>query len=41
MLLGDFTVENPLGLPILPYLRRQIFSRIGDDSGKTSSWVLR
>ena len=41
MSLGDFKMENPLGLPILPHLRRQISSRIGDYSGKTSSLYLR
>jgi hypothetical protein len=41
MSLSDFKMENPLGLPILPHLRRQISSRIGDYSGKTSSLVLR
>jgi len=32
---------NPLGLPISPHNRRQMSSRIGDYSGKTSSLVLR
>ena len=41
MPLGDFLMENPLGLPSLPHLRRQISSRIGDYSGKTSSLYLR
>jgi len=41
MSLGDFQMENPLGLPSLPHLRRQISSRIGDFSGKTSSLYLR
>jgi len=41
MSLSDFKMENPLGLPILPHLRRQISSRIGDYSGKTSSLYLR
>ena len=41
MPLSDFLMENPLGLPILPHLRRQISSRIGDYSGKTSSLYLR
>ena len=31
---SDFNMENPLGLPILPHLRRQISSRIGDYSAK-------
>jgi len=41
MLLAHLKMENPLGSPILPYLRRQISSRIGDYSGKTSSLYLR
>jgi len=41
MLLADFKLENPLGSPILPHLRRQMASRIGDYSGKPSSLYLR
>ena len=41
MPLSHFLMENPLGLPILPHLRRQISSRIGDYSAKTSSLYLR
>ena len=41
MSLGDFNMENPSGLPILPHLRRQISSRIGDYSAKTSSLYLQ
>ena len=41
MLLADLKMENPLGSPILPHLRRQISSRIGDYSSKTSSLYLR
>jgi len=41
MLLAHLKMENPLGSPILPHLRRQISSRIGDYSGKTSSLYLR
>ena len=41
MSLADFKLKNPLGLPSLPYLRRQISSRIGDYSRKTSSLYLQ
>ena len=41
MSLSDFKMENQLGLPILPHPRRQMSSRIGDYSGKTSSLYLR
>jgi hypothetical protein len=41
MLLADLKMENPLGSPILPHLRRQISYRTGDCSGKTSSLYLR
>ena len=41
MSIANLRMENPLGLPILPHLRRQISSRIGGNSGKTSSLYLR
>ena len=41
MSLANLRMENPLGLPILPHLRRQISSCIGDYSGKPSSLYLR
>ena len=36
-----FKIWNPSGLPISPHLRRQMPSRIGDYSEKTSSLYLR